>query len=496
MKTFSEHTNPKLEDIRLDIPSHSLFEASIMKPDYVVGQKFVFNGNWKELAGYGYTKNDVFEIVKPVSNPHAELASKTASDTALTKHLEGPDGKVFSITGSLGYQSGSFTHLKAAGSPPTGAQWEELIIFAYNEINKKPTEESVVETAMFFHAQYGDQAKVIAKNFMKELSAKQLVSTGKGGIPNAIGKIYTESGASNKTPKTDIASATFKEKISLKKGGGSQLASGAKGESIAIVRSALSEMGAEKGFATGLTNAMENQMSALITKETITSLNKRVKDGESDDAIIDFQKKDKDNRELSAMLGSYINQDTKANQLFSQYVVFEAATGNRKFDKGPAAANLLGKFDIGGKVQVESMASVNDKIIKQMSREVLPSIAFKKGGGSGSAYSSMRLGLAEDFRGIVLSELNSMEEFSNLLTEDFLEEGPMDMIKRAGKWSKDFGSKVWNKFQKIIANILKKLSAAFSKIAKMGNRMFDALLGFLGLQIDTVKGIPVEIELK
>ena len=101
-------------------------------------------------------------------------------------------------------------------------------------------------------------------------------------------------------------------------------------------------MGENKNFAKGLISQMEEKMDKLITTETVTSLNKRVKDGESDEAILDFQKKDKDNRELSEVLSSYLNNNSKVNELFSLNVVLEASTGNVKFNE----ASTLGQSQI------------------------------------------------------------------------------------------------------------------------------------------------------
>ena len=92
-------------------------------------------------------------------------------------------------------------------------------------------------------------------------------------------------------------------------------------------------MGENKNFAKGLVEKMEEKMNSLITTETVTSLNKRTKDGEKGEDIIDFQQKDKDNRELSEILMSYLNNDTEVNQLFSLNVVLEASTGNVKFNE-------------------------------------------------------------------------------------------------------------------------------------------------------------------
>ena len=178
---------------------------------------------------------------------------------------------------------------------------------------------------------YADNANEIAKNFDKGLKAKRLVQTGRGIGAVSLGPIWKESGAKNKTPKTDIASSDFKEKISLKKGGGSQLASAEKKEAIAIVKAALANMGNDKKFASDLVGGIEEKMTALISKETVTNLSAKSKAGDTSAEVVDFQEKDKGNKELSQMLETYINQDTAINQLFSKHIVLEASTGNQKF---------------------------------------------------------------------------------------------------------------------------------------------------------------------
>ena len=74
-----------------------------------------------------------------------------------------------------------------------------------------------------------------------------------------------------------------------------------------------------------------------------------------------------------------MNQDTpQANALFSKHIVLEAATGNHKFGscKGSkAAANMLGKFEIGGKVVLEPINSINDPIIQKYAQTVKPVVS-------------------------------------------------------------------------------------------------------------------------
>ena len=490
MKSFSQFTENKIV-----IEKKPLVEASILKPDYVIGHKFLYKGGIKEMDSDGFKHGDIFVAVKPTKKA-IFIGDENGENE---KYLES-NKKVYHIKGGQGYKSAFFNHVREGGDIPSGAQWEELIIYEYNKLNKKKNDADTIRTAESFPLHL-DMAKSIAKNFNKKLKEPELVSTGRGGLNNAISKIYKESGASNTTPKTDIAGSTFKEKISLKKEGGSQLMSGARGEAIATVRAALGQMGDNKNFAKGLTDAMEEKMDSLMTVETVTSLNKRVKAGESDEAILDFQKKDKDNKELSAILESYLNTNSKVNELFSKNVVLEASTGNVKFSEGKAAANLLGKFDVSsGAVVVEPITSISDPIIKKYASSVKPYVAFKKGGGNSPAYSAMRMSLKEHFgidnvSTILINELKTIDGYETLLTEDYLDENFLSQLKKAGNWAKEFGSKTWNKFQKVIKKVMDSIKKALKKIANMGKRMFEAVMAFFNVEISNTRGIVTEVSL-
>ena len=491
MKSFAEYTGNKIVIEKKPL----VYEASIMKPDYAVGHKFFYKGGISEMDKEGFKHGDIFTAVPPTKK--AIFIGK--EDGKLDKYLE-KDKVVFHFKGGEGYKSTYFNHLKAGGDVPNGAQWEELIIYEYNKLNKQKNDSDTIQMAERFPLSL-PMAKTIAQNFNKKLKENQLVSTGRGGLNNPVSSLYKESGASNTTPKTDIAGSTFKEKISLKKEGGSQLMSGAQGESIATVRAALSMMGENKNFAKGLTDAMEEKMTTLMTTETVTSLNKRAQAGDKDDAVLDFQKKDKGNKELSTILESYLNNNSKVNSLFSQNVVLEASTGNVKFDKGRAAANLLGKFDIGsGKVVVEPITSINDSIIKKYASQIKPYVAFKKGGGNSPAYSAMRISLKEhhgitDVRTILLNELQELDGYQTLLTEDFLDEGFFQMVNRAANWSKELGRNVWNKFQKVLKKVMEGIKKQLKKIANLGKRMFEAVMSFFNVEISNTRGIVVDISL-
>ena len=466
-------------------------EASFLKPDYVIGHKVAFNGKgFRELDALGYKPGDHFEIIA------ATKADYTYGDGPAEKYLKAPNGKVIHIKGATGFKSSSFTHVKASGSPPTGAEWEDVIVYAYNKLNGKSTDPATVEVAEKFGS-YQEVADKIATNFNNQLKAKQLVQTGRGMGAISLGPIWKESGAKNKTPKTDIASSNFKEKISLKKSGGSQLASPTRSEAIAIVKAAMSEMGEDRAMAAKLVSTMETNMSSLISRETAGDLRKQSKAGVKTDAVIDFQAKDKGNRELTKMLEGLINQDTAVNALFSKHIVLEAATGNHKFGGAgsPAAANLLGKFNLSGGIEVQPINSIKDPIIIKYSQTVKPVVSFKSGGGGAPAYSALRLGIkeSETLRGIVLSEMEQLDGL--MLTEDFISEGPLDMLKKAGDWAKDKGQAFVNKVKAAVGKVLAKMKAILTKIAKMGKKMFASLMKFFGVEVSSATGIPGNISL-
>ncbi len=362
--------------------------------------------------------------------------------------------------------------------------------------NNESTDRETKEVAMKFWDFYEDQANVVAKAFKSKIKSKRLVQTGRGMGKVSLGPFWTEAGAGNKTPKTDIAGADYKEKFSLKKEGGSQLISAGKEEAIAIVNAALSDLGEDAKFTQELMDAMETGMSKLISKETVTALKQKSKAGSKSKEVLDFQEKDQQNKELSDMLAKHIN----GNQQFAQYLVFEASTGNHKFGSpsSPAAANYLAKFDPGsGKVEVEDISSVDSKLIKQYARKAKPYVAFKKGGANSAAYSAFRLGLNASyeptFSDILIEELST--DFSHLLTEELLQEGPMDWVRKIGTAAKDMGTSAVNKLKSALQRAWRKVKATFVKIKKLGKRMFSALMNFFGIEIKSARGIPGEVNL-
>ena len=230
-----------------------LNEASIMQDKYMPGHKFEYTGSGggKELSG-SYKDGDLFTIVPPARNA-IEISGKGNKE----RYLKAPDGKVFKLVGGESSHGSVFRKSKEGGKPPSGAEWEDVIVYAFNEMNNESTDSETKEVAMKFWDMYEDQANVVAKAFKSKIKSKRLVQTGRGMGKVSLGPFWTEAGAGNKTPKTDIAGADYKEKFSLKKEGGSQLISAGKEESIAIVNAALSDLGEDAKFAQELIEAMD-----------------------------------------------------------------------------------------------------------------------------------------------------------------------------------------------------------------------------------------------
>ena len=121
MKSFSQY----------QVDPRPIVEASVMKPDYVRGMKFMYVGKgFAELDKMGYKRGDVFEIISNLEIRGAYDAFVSTDDTAPIKTLSAPKGETIGIQGSKGYKSSAFTHVKAAGSPPSATEWEDCIVFA------------------------------------------------------------------------------------------------------------------------------------------------------------------------------------------------------------------------------------------------------------------------------------------------------------------------------------------------------------------------------
>lgn len=387
---------------------------------------------------------------------------------------------------------------------PSGAEWEDLIVHAYNELNGSASFDSPEwVVAEKYWPLYGDLASKLAKEFKRKLKSKTLMRTGGGA--GAKPKLSNVWGGKDATPKTDIL-GNSNERISLKKSGGSQLMSAKSKEAIATLEAAFMTMGEDSKFATKLTSHLEEKMGELVSKQTVTALKDKSEKGDKSAEVVDYEKLDKKHKELDDILHNYFNYEVDANKKLVRHVCFEAATGNIKFANIEPRANLMGKFDVkSGGVVVLPINNPDDATTKLLANNVKVYCAFKKGGSSSPAYSSLRLGLPANlvteeqeidftFKDMVIEELSNAG-LGMMLTEDVLQEGAFDILKRAGNWVKDKTSKLKRFLQSAMQKIKDKLKKVLSKIASLGKMMMNKLLNFLGLAVDSVQGIPKSMEI-
>ena len=93
-----------------------------------------------------------------------------------------------------------------------------------------------------------------------------------GGKKN-LSSFWIESGGKDGTPKTDMYTSNYN--ISLKKKGGSQLASGMAGETLATFNAALQYMGTTKEGEKEISDIMdkiEKNFTKLLTDNTIDKI--------------------------------------------------------------------------------------------------------------------------------------------------------------------------------------------------------------------------------
>lgn len=465
-----------------------LNEATILKPGYVEGDKFFYNGGFKKLDDAGYKKGDIFVISKLKNK--VDFASKAREGEIYLKTLKAPDGKKFTFSGSLTAYKTLFNQIKsgASGVSPAGEDWEALIVVAHNKKFEGPE----WERAEKFWEMYGEAAQKIAKDFKSKLKQKSLKQFG-----SSRATLSGDWRGKNSTPKTDIIGNNLN--ISLKKKGGSQVLSGAKDEVISTFIAASKYVAKkETKLLTDFIDMLEEKMKTLYYDGTVTDLKTKVASGalkpKKDAVVKEYEKMVLDIKELTRMLNEQIFNSEKFKLAFT----FEAATGTSKFSSKEAVADTLVGFDADNGVvskiltikQIEDAKPLADATKFYFSfkstgknpmitlRGQIPESKRKRKGTTlseiiVSEFSKFNKELGEGIQETLISETSSLNELNilnNLTT--FIEK-----IPGAVKGVKD-------KFVEIVKNIFEKISEAFDAIKKMGAEMIDGIMDFFGLDFN------------
>ena len=415
------------------------------------------------------------------------------------------------------YDFGTGSLSKSGDKSPSGAQWESLITHQINKILKDENfDKDAVEISKIF-PNYVKQAAEVAKGFREMGVTSKMTQYGGGGGKENLSTKWIKWGGTNGTPKTDMYTKNFN--ISLKKKGGSQLASGGSGETISTFNAALEYLGESREDHAVIDEIMkdiEENFLTLQTKFNKTDLGKiaagksKMKLSTDDKEVIkDYSKTEAFHKELNKAIKDKMTFEKMPE--FLKWYCFEAMSGVKKFSNPTSVASICATFDPKtGKVTTINVTKNGKKSglkgtptvsteVENLAKKIKIFAAWKSAGKN--PRSVLRLTSSYEpentLRGIMLDELykdqytksciQELNEETDQLDEFAIIRKAMDKVKSlagsAKKWISDF-------FKKIMVRVKKTLLA----IKKLGAKMFDALLKFLGLELKSVKEtIPTDI---
>ena len=418
------------------------------------------------------------------------------------------------------------------GSGPDGAQWESLITHQVNkEIGNESSDEDAKEIAKKFYPDYEKSAKAIAKSFIKEFGKGKMVQYGAKASKSNLSKLWTDHGGKNGTPKTDMY--TKKYNISLKKSGGSQLASGTKEETISTFYAALEYIGEdksskpeiaglmaniEKGFKKVALDYTKGDLDKLAAGEKVKGKKKSGLTGKDAKEFKKFTQTEKFHKKFNKELDAVLKLGE--NKKFVEWYCFEAMSGLKKFNVGArqSVASVCVTFDpskwtvskinvtdSGESSGLKGTPSVSSDL-KAKAKKIKIYSAFKSSGGK--PYSTLRLSgdnYIKDEETLVGCTLNSIirdeilldEDVKSLglnLTEEIVALDEFALIKSLYGKLKNVGKDVQKWVGNLFKRIFEKVSQAMEKIKKLGKRLFEGLFQFLGIKITKVQTtLPSEL---
>ena len=416
-------------------------------------------GEWKKLSS---------EISK---------ASEVADVPDLTKRIRSSLGVPFTQIDKIANGFSTLT-----GRDPTGEDWEAGIAVGLDKLaGRKWNETEEWERFGKYWGAWEEQAMATAKAFRDQLGVKELKQTG-----SARATLSKQWKGTNKTPKTDLLGG--KERISLKKAGGSQLMSASKEEAVSTVEAAMSTFcntpKGKKEFAT-LVKSFEDNLVKLSAKGQVSDLRKTKDKGLQKEIEIADIKTAKINEDIEKYINSSIG--------FKSHFCWEAATGHTKFgqDTWPTAT-LIVTFKGTGGIEHYLKLDTPEKAGKYLAKGNNFYVSFKSSGSS-APYLSLRSknipksqivdGYIPTFAEIVAEETANSGLF---LTEDLMQLDEFQMLNKLKRGANAVSSTVVNAAKKALAAIQKRLSQAFNMIKRLGAKAWQGLLNFFGLVVGNV----------
>ena len=474
--------------------------------------------------GFEYTQVDLNKLVQYLKDlrlgPPKDLAPLSGDpssgkfkirhakgDAALVKKIEKwVEENIPSLVKYMGFGQGT----PKIGTPdPKGADWESLITDKYNEL-VGGNDSAATEHAQKFYPDYDEAAARIAKSFNKELKmSTPMTQYGGGGGKANLNSSWLEHGGTNGTPKTDMY--TKKYNISLKKKGGSQLASGGKGETIATFYAALEYLGEDRSSSKEIDKIMsmiEKNFAKIKNRQLTAGAAAKIISGKKKVELTPKLKSDLKtfattealHKELNAEITKNLNFEKKPD--FLKWYCFEAMSGYKKFSNKTSIASICVEFDAktgaiskaipvtsdGKSSGLSGIPSVS-KQVQNISSKMKLSATWKT--GDGSPASVLRV-FPEDnsFRGIILNELYNDKVANKVMVslhEEVLQGDEFFLIENIFNKIKEFTSKAKNWLNNIYKKIVMKVKAALDNIKKMGAKLFEKLFEFFNIVIVAVK---------
>ena len=354
---------------------------------------------------------------------------------------------------------------------------------------------------------------------------------GSAGLKN-LSSNWTKHGATNGTPKTDMY--TKKYNISLKKKGGSQLASGSKEETIATFHAALEYMGVSKSSKKDISKIIDDietnfyKVALSYSKTEIEKISKGAKiyQGDTEIELSSREKKEVEKFTETEAFHKKLNEELKkvmnfeANPEFMKWYVFECMSGLKKFNDPKSIASVCVTFDADGG-GITTIPVTSDGKSSGLKGEPTPSkelISKAKGvkvysawkSSKGNPYSTIRVSdynptkldkiplLDCTLDSIIKDELKNDElanQVHTTLNEEIVMLDEFTIIKKVLNKIKGLGKSATKWLQGFFQKVMKKVKVVFQKIKQMGEKIFVALFEFLGIEISSVKEkVPSDLQ--
>ena len=453
-------------------------------------------------------------------NLKVNVTPDTAKDKKVLKDLM---DKYFGKMGNIEKGANGFSGGKTGGGSskaPSGAEWENIIVHQYNKLlGKEDFDNSAKEAAEKFYPTYEEIGKKIATNFKGKKIKSQMIQFGGGKSKGNLSSFWISKGGVDGTPKTDMYSNDYN--ISLKKKGGSQLASGAKGETLAMYSAALEYLGADKSGLTQIKKIQKEiednftKISTDYTKGDLENMSKASKknlSAKDKKDVAQFITTEKFHKELNEKIKEHLNFEK--NPEFVKFLIYEAMSGSKKFSLQKARASVCVEFDAdngnvskfipitkNGKNKFDTeVPSISSEVEAYASKVKIYS-AWKS--GKGNPYSSLRIssrfGEKEETLQSIVKEVIRKDIITNAVLKELKEEveqlDEFAIVNKVFNKLKDVGRNAINWIKNLIKKIINAVKNALDKIAKLGKKMFEGLFRFIGMELDSKTKITYPSEI-